>query len=44
MVPEADNGVMFSLLLLIVLLAVCLLAGFYGVDSRRDEHGRRNFR
>jgi hypothetical protein len=41
MIPLPDNRVMFALLLLAVLLAVCVLAGFYGADSRRDEY-RRN--
>ena len=46
MVAAPDNGYMFAVALLIILLAVCILAGFYGADSRHDESRRHtpNFR
>jgi hypothetical protein len=39
MVPVVDNGAMFAIFFLIGLLALCVLAGLYGADSRHDEPG-----
>jgi hypothetical protein len=40
MVPKADNGRVFALLIIGGLLLVGLLAIRYGADSRPDEHER----
>jgi hypothetical protein len=40
MIIRSDDVVMFEFFFLIGILAVCVLAGFYGVDSRHDEPGR----
>lgn len=42
MVPDVDTVGMFALFFLIGLLAVCVLAAFYGADSRYDEPGRHH--
>jgi hypothetical protein len=41
MIQHADTTVMFALLLLIGLLAICVLGAVYGVDSRIDERVHR---
>ena len=41
MIHVADNEGMFALALIAVLVVACVLAGFYGVDSRIDERARR---
>jgi hypothetical protein len=33
---------MFALIFLVGILVVCVLAAFYGVDSRHDEPGRHH--
>jgi hypothetical protein len=40
MVRVAHTDVMFAIAFLIGLVALCVLAGFYGADSRHDEPGR----
>jgi hypothetical protein len=40
MIPVVDNVHMIAFLLLAGLIAVCVLAGFFGADSRHDEPGR----
>ena len=42
MIQIADNEGMFAFLLLLGLVAVCVLGGLYGVDSRVDERGDRS--
>ena len=43
MVHPADNGDMTLIIFLIALVALCILAGFYGVDSRpHDERRHRS--
>jgi len=36
-----DTGSMFGIVLLLALLAIAVLAPFYGVDSRIDDVARR---
>jgi hypothetical protein len=33
---------MFALLIIVILVVACLLAGIYGVDSRIDERTHRH--
>ena len=40
MVPVVDNADMFAIAFVIGIVALCVLAAFYGVDSRHDEPGR----
>ena len=40
MIPVVDNVSMIAFLLFAALIAVCVLAGFFGADSRHDERGR----
>jgi len=40
MIAVADNVGMIAFLLFAGLVAVCVLAGFFGADSRHDEPGR----
>jgi len=40
MIALGDDVVMFELIFLVFILAICVLAGFFGVDSRHDEPGR----
>jgi len=40
MVTVVDNADMFAIAFVIGILALCILAGFYGADSRHDEPGR----
>jgi hypothetical protein len=40
MITVADNVDMIALLLFAGLIAVCVLAGLYGADSRHDEPDR----
>jgi hypothetical protein len=44
MVARVDNGDMFAILFIAGLLALCILAAFFGVDSRPYEpnHHRPN--
>jgi hypothetical protein len=44
MIPDADNTSMFTIIFLIGIFAVCLLAPFFGADSRYDERGRHHRR
>ena len=37
MVSVVDNEDMFAIAFLIGLVALCVLAGFYGADSRHDD-------
>jgi hypothetical protein len=37
MVSVVDNKDMFAIAFLIGLVVLCVLAGFYGVDSRHDD-------
>jgi hypothetical protein len=41
MITATDNRDMFAVALLLLLLVVCVLAAFWGVDSRIDERARR---
>jgi len=41
MIHVADNEDMFAIAFIAVLVVACVLAGFYGVDSRVDERARR---
>lgn len=40
MMEVADTEDMFAIAFLIGLLALCVLAGFYGIDSRHEGPGR----
>jgi hypothetical protein len=40
MVSVADNEDMFAIAFIAGLLALCILAGFYGADSRHDDAAR----
>ena len=40
MITVAHNGDMFAIAFVIGLLALCVLAAFYGADSRHDESER----
>jgi hypothetical protein len=40
MVSVADNEDMFAIAFVIGLVALCVLAAFFGADSRHDEPGR----
>jgi hypothetical protein len=40
MVAVAETDAMFAIAFLIGLVALCVLGGLYGVDSRPDEPGR----
>jgi len=42
MIALGDDVVMFELIFLIFILAICVLAAFFGVDSRHDEPGRHH--
>jgi hypothetical protein len=40
MMTVAETDVMFAIAFLIGLVALCVLGGLYGADSRHDEPGR----
>jgi hypothetical protein len=40
MMTVVETGPMFAIAFLIGLVALCVLAGFYGTDSRHDEPDR----
>lgn len=42
MVTVADNADMFAIAFLIGLLVLCILAAFYGVDSRHQDEQRHH--
>ena len=42
MVTVVDNGDMFAIAFVIGIVALCILAAFYGADSRHDEPGRHH--
>ena len=42
MVTVVDNGDMFAIAFVIGIVALCILAAFYGADSRYDEPGRHH--
>jgi len=42
MVPVVDNEDMFAIAFLVGILALCILAGFYGADSRHDGASRNH--
>ena len=42
MVTVVDNADMFAIAFVIGIVALCVLAAFYGVDSRHDEPGRHH--
>jgi len=42
MIANVDTRRMFTIIFLIGILALCLLAPFFGADSRHDEPGRHH--
>jgi hypothetical protein len=42
MIAKVDTGCMVTFVFLIAILALCLLAPFFGADSRHDEPARHH--